>query len=334
MMSERWVDVSHEALIRGWPRLRGWIEEDRAGLRTHRRATQAAEEWQRNRDAGALYRGVRLAQAVEWRDRSRPRLNELERAFLDASVALEKHESDARDRRRRRTIAWLAVSLVVFAVLAGGAGLQWRQAVRQGQIALARQLGAPAVLMRRQPGTEVRRLARATEAMTRLTAVGASSFDVDLAMRGELAVVPRHLVRTTVEYWHDDVRLSPDGAHLLVGHFASLNAKVVATTSAAERVRFEGGPAGAFTATRGEKTVSFQMAGGAARNHMVAWSADARYVVTEANDGASSVEQLWDTETGKELLRLELGDGCSYELSANGRYLAVSTTEKVPGSNK
>ena len=44
-MSERWVDVSHEALIRGWPRLRGWIEEDRAGLRLHRRLTEAAEEW-------------------------------------------------------------------------------------------------------------------------------------------------------------------------------------------------------------------------------------------------------------------------------------------------
>jgi energy-coupling factor transporter ATP-binding protein EcfA2 len=39
------VDVSHEALIRGWPRLRRWIDADRAGLLLHRRLTDAAREW-------------------------------------------------------------------------------------------------------------------------------------------------------------------------------------------------------------------------------------------------------------------------------------------------
>ena len=41
------VDVSHEALIRGWPRLRQWVEEDRAGLRTLLRLNDAAQEWRR-----------------------------------------------------------------------------------------------------------------------------------------------------------------------------------------------------------------------------------------------------------------------------------------------
>ena len=40
---ERWVDVSHEALIRGWPLLRDWLDDDRAGLRVHRRLTEAAQ---------------------------------------------------------------------------------------------------------------------------------------------------------------------------------------------------------------------------------------------------------------------------------------------------
>ena len=58
---ERLVDVSHEALIRSWPRLRKWIDEDRASLRLLRRVTEAAQEWQRlNRDEGVLYRGARL----------------------------------------------------------------------------------------------------------------------------------------------------------------------------------------------------------------------------------------------------------------------------------
>jgi len=37
---ERLVDVSHEALIRSWPRLRKWIDEDRASLRLLRRVTE------------------------------------------------------------------------------------------------------------------------------------------------------------------------------------------------------------------------------------------------------------------------------------------------------
>ena len=61
------IDVSHGALIRGWPRLRGWIDADRAGLLIHRRLTDAAHQWDSlNRDAASLYRGVCLATAREW----------------------------------------------------------------------------------------------------------------------------------------------------------------------------------------------------------------------------------------------------------------------------
>ena len=40
------VEVSHEALIRAWPRLRGWIEESREDLRTRQRISRAAAEWE------------------------------------------------------------------------------------------------------------------------------------------------------------------------------------------------------------------------------------------------------------------------------------------------
>ncbi|MCK7510808.1 MAG: hypothetical protein MZV70_46565 [Desulfobacterales bacterium] len=59
--------MAHEALIREWPTLRGWLDEDRDGLRLHRHLTDAAQEWDiRQRDPDALYRGARLAQALEW----------------------------------------------------------------------------------------------------------------------------------------------------------------------------------------------------------------------------------------------------------------------------
>jgi WD40 repeat protein/energy-coupling factor transporter ATP-binding protein EcfA2 len=135
---EQIVDVSHEALIRGWPLLRKWIEEDRAGLRILRRLTEAAREWQPTKDESLLYRGSRLIQAVEWRERNETALNELEREFLKASMAARQ----AIERRRKRVIIGLAAAFLVAVVLAGLAIFQWWRANEQAQVALSRQLAA------------------------------------------------------------------------------------------------------------------------------------------------------------------------------------------------
>jgi hypothetical protein len=101
-MPERFLDVSHEALIRGWPRLRRWLDEDRAGLRVHRRITETAEEWRRsNREDDLLYRGARLIQAQEWSERHEAELNPLERDFLKASIAL-KHRLEEQEREQQQ----------------------------------------------------------------------------------------------------------------------------------------------------------------------------------------------------------------------------------------
>ncbi|MFI6850840.1 helix-turn-helix domain-containing protein [Streptomyces sp. NPDC050416] len=60
------VELAHEALITGWPRLAGWIEEGRDRLRAQRRLGEAARGWEElERDPGALYRGTRLSRAEE-----------------------------------------------------------------------------------------------------------------------------------------------------------------------------------------------------------------------------------------------------------------------------
>jgi hypothetical protein len=135
-MPERFLDVSHEALIRGWPRLRRWLDEDRAGLRLQRRITDTAEEWQRsNRDDDLLYRGARLIQAQEWRARHESELNPLEREFLDASIVLKQrveqekrlHEAESErvklllEKRKRTRIFGVTVfvlGLIILVVLA------------------------------------------------------------------------------------------------------------------------------------------------------------------------------------------------------------------------
>ncbi len=113
------AEVAHEALIREWPSLRDWLEEDREGLRLHRHLTEAAGEWlARGKDPADLYRGTRLAQVEEWSAAER-------RAAQPAGARLSGRKSGGTDkeenaaRRRRRLLAVAGVVLIaVFAVAA------------------------------------------------------------------------------------------------------------------------------------------------------------------------------------------------------------------------
>ncbi|MFF9035463.1 helix-turn-helix domain-containing protein [Streptomyces sp. NPDC014892] len=118
------VELSHEALITGWPRLAGWIEESRERLRAQRRLGEAARGWEElARDPGALYRGARLAGAAElFVPQPNDDLTPLERDFLTASLAAQHAEREAQTRTARRTRS-LTIALSVFLVLALTAGL-------------------------------------------------------------------------------------------------------------------------------------------------------------------------------------------------------------------
>jgi len=99
------AEVAHEALIREWPMLRRWLEEDREGLRLHRHLTLAAEAWERQgRDRGELYRGARLAQSTAWAEMHSGDLSPLELAFLDASRELAGREEAEREAQRQREL--------------------------------------------------------------------------------------------------------------------------------------------------------------------------------------------------------------------------------------
>ncbi|WP_189218101.1 MULTISPECIES: nSTAND1 domain-containing NTPase [Streptomyces] len=84
------VDLTHEALITAWPRLRNWVETDRERLRLQRRLTESAREWEQlGRDPDALYRGARLLtvrDAFLTADGPSADLTPLEREFLTESL--------------------------------------------------------------------------------------------------------------------------------------------------------------------------------------------------------------------------------------------------------
>ncbi len=102
---EQAAEVAHEALIREWPALRGWLDENREGLRLHRHLTEAAGAWAKlDRDPGELYRGARLTQAVEWAGANDDQLNALEREFITVSKDFAEREVAEREAQRRREL--------------------------------------------------------------------------------------------------------------------------------------------------------------------------------------------------------------------------------------
>ncbi len=64
------LQIAHEALVRVWPRLRGWLDDDVEGQRLLRHLAGAADAWDAmSRPDSELYRGMRLSRTLEWRDR-------------------------------------------------------------------------------------------------------------------------------------------------------------------------------------------------------------------------------------------------------------------------
>ena len=130
-LDEGGVEVAHEALIREWPRLQGWLDEDRDSLRLQRHLTSAATAWdQRGQDPSELYRGTRLAAALDWLDEDPP-ISALERQFLDESrVGQEQEvEQQVRTYRRLRRRLTLTGAALLLALIAGSVALiQGREA--------------------------------------------------------------------------------------------------------------------------------------------------------------------------------------------------------------
>ena len=136
------VELSHEALLREWPRYCTWLEDDRAGRRLHAHLNSTVRDWDAGgRDAGELYRGARLASAIEWAAHHDDELDPLEREFIKSS----RLEADRRNRRLRSLLLAVGLLLIV-AVIAGALALiKQRSASNEARIALARELGAEAV---------------------------------------------------------------------------------------------------------------------------------------------------------------------------------------------
>ena len=104
------IEVSHEALIREWPRLAGWLREAREDIHLQQTISKDATEWERrNKPGDRLYRGSQLKEAQAWARRNTPSGNEV--AFLRAGAA-----------RGMRSIASVMVVVLLLLSTTGVAG--------------------------------------------------------------------------------------------------------------------------------------------------------------------------------------------------------------------
>ena len=146
------VEISHEALLSAWPRLQGWIDDDRAGLLIRQHLIDAAAAWCKDgRDPSGLYRGTRLAIARDWAvsGASPGGMDAVTAEFLQASLRLEEHErlTVRRRTRRLRMLAGALALLLVAALAAAGAAFNQRQiAIANSQVAGSRELAAKSAL--------------------------------------------------------------------------------------------------------------------------------------------------------------------------------------------
>ncbi|MFC9602407.1 hypothetical protein ACFTTN_02935 [Streptomyces niveus] len=297
------VNLTHEALISAWPRLRRWIDNDRERLRLQRRLTDDAYLWEElGYDAGALYRGTRLADARKAFASAGEEtgLTPVEQSFLDTGTAAHQAEqrADARSTRRlRASAAALSVLLVLAVVAAGLAFSQRRTALTAQDTALSRQLAAQALtLAETNPdlasllAVQAYRTSPTTEARASLYAAGASPLRRRLTEKAAQAL---------------SVAFSPDGRTLAVGrHDGTVRLRDPATGTTRTILRGDSGPVSS-----------------------VVFSPDGRTVATLSN----GIVRLRGTRTHQPLTPLAPlpGRAAAVTFTPGGRVLAVGSDGSV-----
>ena len=100
------AEVTHEALIRNWPRLQKWIENDREFLLWRQEFQRDLDRWEAK---SQLLVGPLLKEAQRWRRERNEDVNDRERQFIRES-----------ERQGRKTLQWAAAAAALITVVSLG----------------------------------------------------------------------------------------------------------------------------------------------------------------------------------------------------------------------
>jgi WD40 repeat protein len=144
----RVLEVAHEALLRKWPQLRGWLDDDREFLIGSQQLEHDLQDWkkaaQEERPA-ALLSGLKLQRAKAWLSERPQQLSDELRSFVQASGDQAEARNRKERRNRRRVLGGLS-GLTALAV--AGGGIAWW---REGEARVAQYASRAEVLVDSNP---------------------------------------------------------------------------------------------------------------------------------------------------------------------------------------
>ncbi|MFB2768952.1 hypothetical protein ACE1AT_06600 [Pelatocladus sp. BLCC-F211] len=306
------VEVVHEALIREWTRLRGWMNDNREFRTWQERLKGRMREWEATgKDEGALLRGLALAEAEDWRGKRQEELSDTEIRFIQESEALRDKEKEEEKRRReekirlqRRINIGLASSSVVAITLAGLAGIGWRSAAINEINSNAKNSSA---LLSLDEQEALKISLKAVVKMQHTPWVDANTrTQVDMAL---LHIVDNVAAPNTLgghAKWVYGVSFSPNG-------------KMLASASADKTVKLWDTSTGQEIKTLTGHTDSV---------YGVSFSPDGKMLATASRD---NTVKLWDTSTGKEIKTLTGHTKWVYgvSFSPDGKMLASASADNT-----
>ncbi len=347
------IDISHESLIRGWTRLRGWVEAEAESARMYRRLSETATLHQAGQ--AGLWHDPDLQLWLEWWKRTGPSAAwartydsnfEAAAGFLEQSRIARDAEAAERERHRRRQLSRTRAFLLV--VTAALAFSLWQGTVvrRNARIATSRALAFHSIrTLREHPElAQLLALQAAAEVYDKERTIPAEAEDA-LHQALDVPEVKLQLKGHTQQV--TSLAFSPDGRLLATASLDSTailwdlaygrESLTVKGSRAFDRIRFS--PDGKRLATTDDAgtTVVWGVANGHKLFTLPGDSGDAQYPIAYSPDGSrlataagNQVIQLYDS-TGKKTVKTPSLSGTIYDLtfSPDGHQLAAGVGSAV-----
>ena len=288
------IEVVHEALLRKWPLLRGWLDGEREFLIGKDQLAQDLLDWQRAPAAqkdDALLSGLKLSRARSWRQEKSQQLSEAEREYIDASAAFVDAEHRRRERLRRRIrVGSLAATVVLALLTALSLGFLYLAETQRNEalISQSRFLARDSRLAVER-GDAVRGMLLALEALPQSLDRAERPFvaSAEFALENALANQRERVVLRGHEDWVLGAQFSPDGRR-------------VVTVSRDKTARV-------YDAANGEETAVFAKHEGPILT--ATFSPDGATIVTASSDKTA---RIWRTADAKEVMTLRGHTGRVY----------------------
>lgn len=363
--SEDSAEVAHEALIREWPTLRGWLEDNREDLRLHRHLTEAAQDWLiMNREPDLLYRGARLAQAREWESFHNEEMNALEREFLQASIEASERELAEKETQRqreldlqrqraeeqtqaakqlRRRAMFLAGALIIAGILAVTAAVFAQRAGQEARLSSSRELAAAAIsnlevdpersILLALQAVSVEHTLEAEDALhqavlgsrLRITLRGHTDEVASVAFSPDGKRIATSSLDGTVKIWEAETGTETLTLH---GHNDAVSSVAFSPDGSELVTASWDKTAKVWDAVSGKPLITLSGHTDGISRAIFSPMEGGTHVITASDDGTAKV---WDVKTGKELLTLSDQSGWinSIAISPDGNRIATAQVDGI-----